>query len=393
MRQSRRIAAEVRARKSTLSRRFRATFGGSGRYAAHDGIAAPKARAGSLDAPYLPPPEERSEAKSDSSDARALERLDRWIEGSIDESSTLAEPALGNEERMLLAGPADRLGKGAVRMMAAELSKEAAAAARVAAGEIARSAATKVARFFATKGERQALLTISKLPQRALAGLGRSIPAKVEAHVLEHTREAAGKVVHSLFEKGTSMDRIVELMRATLRSGARPILSVADDGALVFVLEREFPKAIGSKGEKALRMVVDLEGRLVTAFPFAAEKKLATLTVRGIAVAATVAPLFMLGSLAQSEAEVASVDAAGRREQANRTTWLEDVLAFVGPYGIFDSSPVAIEPNFSVMKKRQDAAIDEARSAFEREPTSEEVEAIKKCVHDAWADAAYGPSA
>lgn len=348
-----------------------------------------------FEAPHLPPPEERddNDTKSASSNSRALERLDRWIEGGVDDVSPYAEAAPGREERMLLAGPADRLGKGAVRMMAAELSKEAAAAARVAAGEIARSAATKVARLFATQGERQALLTISKLPQRALASLGRSIPAKVEAHVLEHTREAAGKVVHSLFEKGTSMDRIVELMRATLRSGARPILSVADDGALVFVLEREFPKAIGSKGEKALRMVVDLEGRLVTAFPFAAEKKLATLTVRGIAVAATVAPLFMLGSLAQSEAEVASVDAAARREQANRTTWLEDVLAFVGPYGIFDSSPVAIEPNFSAMKKRQDAAIDEARSAFEREPTPQEVEAIKKCVHDAWADAAYGPSA
>jgi len=323
-------------------------------------------------------------------DARALERLDRWLETGAGSRATELTGYMATQDRALLAAPADRLGKGAVRMAQAEARKEAAAAARKAAGELARRAAAKVTRFFAENGQRQALLALSRIPQRTLAGLGKALPAKVEAHILEHTREIAGKPAHSLFQNGTSIDRITDLVRAALRSGARPILSISDNGALAFVVEKEFSNAIGAKGEKGLRLVVDLEGHIVTAFPFALEKKLATLTIRGVTVAASIAPLVFLSALAEAEADEATADADRRSTGAQRSTWTEKVLEFVGPYGIFESSPIAIEPNFIAIKGRTDAALAEARTSLGRELTPDEDQAIRQCVYDVWADAAGG---
>src|SRR5262249_51217301 len=152
-------------------------------------------------------------------------------------------------------------GKGALRMVAAGARKEAAEAARAAAGELAKAAKTKVMRFFGEAGERRALLALSRVPQRTVANLGKALPAKVEAHILEHAREIAGKAVHSVFSKGTNISEVVDLVKATVRSGARPILSVSDNGALAFVFEKDFANAVGAQGEKTLRVVVDLEGR------------------------------------------------------------------------------------------------------------------------------------
>ena len=351
-------------------------------------------RDGSTVEPDLPAAEARDEetVQRAGSDARALERLDRWIEGG-EGDGVRAPGCLGKEDRLFLAAPGHRLGKGAVRMAEAEARKEAAAAARAVAGEVARGAAAKVTRFFAENGQRQALLALSRIPQRTLASLGKALPAKVEAHILEHTREIVGKPAHSLCQKGTSIDQITDFIRTTLRSGARPILSVSDNGALAFVFEREFRNAIGARGEKGLRLVVDLEGRIVTAFPFAAEKKLATLMVRGVTVAASIAPLVFLSALAETEAEEAMTDAERRSTAAQRSTWTEKVLEFLGPYGIFESSPIAIEPNFVVIKGRTDAALAEARASLGRDLSPEEDQAIRRCVYDVWADAAGRTSA
>jgi hypothetical protein len=326
----------------------------------------------------------RMKPEEGSDNARALERLDRWVE------SAEAQPELPmgmKGERALLAGIPDRLGKGALRMAEAEARKEAMAIARRVAGDIARSAASKVSRFFAEQGERKALLALSRIPQRTLASLGKALPAKVEAHILEHTRAIVGKPTHSLFEKGTTIGRITALVRDTMRSGARPILSVSENGALAFVFEKEFPNAIGAKGEKALRVVVDLEGRMVTAFPLAAEKKLATAMVRGVTVAASIAPLVFISSLAETEAEVATNDAERRSSKAQESTWYEKVLELV-PYGIFESSAIAIEPNFSAIRSRTQSALDEARASLGRELTPSEQEAIRRCLYEVWADAA-----
>jgi hypothetical protein len=273
-------------------------------------------------------------------------------------------------------------------MAAAEARKEAADKARVVAGELARAATAKVTRFFGENGERQALLALSRVPQRTLANLGKLLPAKVEAHILQHTREIPGKAVHSLFQKGTSMADITDLVRATARSGARPILSVSDNGALAFVFEKELPKTIGASGEKTLRVVVDLEGKLVTAFPIAAAKKLATLTVRGVTVAASIAPLVFVSALAQSEGEAAAVDSQKRSAAAQQSTWIESLLELIGPYGIFESSPIAIEPNFAAIKTRTKDALDEARASFGRDLTPREQEVIRQSVYGVWVEAA-----
>ncbi len=297
---------------------------------------------------------------------------------------------VGSESLVLLGSPEQRLGKGALRMAAAEARKEAEESARKMAGRAARSATAKVGRFFAEHGQRQALQTLSRIPQRTLMNLAKTVPAKAEAHVLEHTREIAGKVVHSLFSKGTSIDAVVDLARTALRAGARPVLSVTDSGALAFVFEHEFPNAIGAKGEKVLRLVVDAEGSLVTAFPVAAERKLATLTVRGVAVVASVAPLLLLSALAESDSELASSDAARRSAKANEPSWTERILEFLGPYGVLESSPIAIEPNFVAIRDRTRAALEEARTSFGRELRPAERQAVEQCIYNVWADAAAG---
>ena len=139
-------------------------------------------------------------------------------------------------------------------------------------------------------------------------------------------------------------------------------------------------------------MVVDLEGRVVTAFAIASEKKLATLTVRGMTVAASVAPLVFLSAVAESESEAASADARTRSDAARRSSFIETVFELIGPYGIFESSPIAIEPNLSAIKTRTEQAMAEARASLGRELTADEQRAVKGCVYNVWADAAGATS-
>jgi hypothetical protein len=338
-----------------------------------------------VDTPYQGLNEDRdgdADASSVPSQVRSLEVLDRWI------TETPLDEVAGAQARSWLAAPQDRVGKGAMRMFAAEARQQGAEAARALAGKTARSATATVARFFATGGERQALLALSSVPQRTLAKLGQALSAKVEAHILEHVHEVPEKAIHSMFQKGTSVEQITDLMRATLRAGARPILSTADNGALVFVFENDLKKAIGTQGEHTFRMVADLEGRVVTAFPVAAEKKLATLTVRGITVAAKLAPLVFLSALAESEAEAASADATARLATADQSNWLEDTLALLGPYGMLDSSPIASEPNLEAIKTRTEQALAEAQTDLGRALSTEERDAIRGCIYSAWTAAA-----
>jgi len=324
--------------------------------------------------------------RGESSHERALDRLDRWIESGC-ASSVLERDG---RERAALASPADRAGKGALRLVAAAARKESEQEARARAGRIARAASVRVARLFAERGERRAVEAFSRIPQRTLVNLAGELPARVEAHILEHTREIVGKASHTQFARGTSIEKIVELATTTVRSGARPMLSVADNGALAFVFEHEFPRAIGKDGEKILRVVVDAEGRVVTAFPVEAAKRLASVTVRGISVAAKLAvPLFVSG-LAEREAHAATEDARAARAKANETSWIENALAFLGPYGILESSPIALEPNFAAISRRAHAALDEAQKSLGRAATADEGRAIRQCIYDIWAKAAAG---
>ena len=330
-------------------------------------------------APVVPPPAE--------SGARALDRLDRWIEGGA--ASFEPGPAAGREERTLVGSPAQRAGKGAMRMAEAEARKAAAEAARKDAskvGPLVHAASAKVARLFAENGQRQAAMAFSRVPQRTLVHLSETLPKRTEAHILEHTREIVGKPKHTLFNEGTQMPQIVDMMLTTVRSGARPMLSVSDNNALAFVFEKEFPHAIGTKGERILRVVVDQEGRAVTAFPV--QNGLKAMSIRGITVVASLAPVAFVSALAESEREAATADAAKRSADAQKSGWTEKILSFVGPYGIFDSSPIAIGPNFSEITKRTQAAWAEARASLGRELTTEEQSAIRQCVYDAWASAA-----
>lgn len=342
--------------------------------------------------PELFPPQEERGSPQVLSDGSALEHLDRWIDGGEELGSTEdRDDATRAADRALLGGTAQRLGKGWVRMLQAEARKATVAKElvkdRAAAGARTRVASSRVARLFAEVGERKAALAFAHVPKRTLTHLAKELPARTEAHILEHTREIIGKPTHTLFSEGTNITEIVDLVRTTIRSGARPILSVSDNGALAFVFEKEFPKVIGRLKEKTLRVVVDLEGRIVTAFPVAFEKKLVPLSIRGISVSASVAPVFFLNALAEEESALAEKDTE-RRSAAQSDTWTERVLEFIGPYGLLESSPIAMDPNFRAIRERTAAALDEARASFGRELTPPEQAMIRRCVYNVWADAA-----
>jgi hypothetical protein len=100
-----------------------------------------------------------------------------------------------------------------------------------------------------------------------------------------------------------------------------------------------------------------------------------------------------LSSLAETEADAATADADRRSTAAQKSTWTEKILELIGPYGILESTPIAIEPNFSAIAERTRAALDEARVSLGREPTPQEAEATRRIVYVVWAEAAMRPAA
>ena len=76
-----------------------------------------------------------------------------------------------------------------------------------------------------------------------------------------------------------------------------------------------------------------------------------------------------------------------RRHESARLHHRQEPIEF-GPYGIFESSPIAVEPNFTAIRTRTQAAVDEARTTFGREPTAQELQVIRQTVYDVWAEAA-----
>lgn len=327
-------------------------------------------------------------AQAEGTNGRALERLDRWIE----EGDRHEDPSAGRSvaaERSLTAGIFSRQGRSWVRMLASAEAKKAARETAQLAGSRARAAGAKVARLFAEKGERGARTAVANVQHRALLNVSRTIPARVQAHVLEHTREIVGKPTHTLFREGMSMGEIQTLVRTVVAQRPQPVLSVSSNGALAFVFEKELPAVIGRSGEKLLRVVVNLEGRLVTAFPVGAGSALRSLTVRGLAVAATVAPVLFMNALAESESELAVADAERRSAQA-KTSLFEDAVGLLSPYGVCESTTLGIEPNFGAIRSRSKAALDEARSTLGRELMPDEQHAITQIVTQTWTEAAVG---
>jgi len=70
---------------------------------------------------------------------------------------------------------------------------------------------------------------------------------------------------------------------------------MSESGKLAWVIEKEFKDAVGEGGQKILRVVVDKEGKVVTAF--AAENLIKRIAIRGIQVSAQLATVAFLTTL------------------------------------------------------------------------------------------------
>jgi hypothetical protein len=104
-------------------------------------------------------------------------------------------------------------------------------------------------------------------------------------HIAKHTRTIAGKAVHSVFRNPRAVRYTVtravrEATELVERHATTAVTHMVEEGAIRvsrqatrspgkyrWVVEKTFTEAIGTAGERILRIVIDQTGRIVTAFP------------------------------------------------------------------------------------------------------------------------------
>ena len=252
------------------------------------------------------------------------------------------------------------------------------------AGTMAAKALAK--RFFAELGLKLGRLAARKVAKVALQELAEGLAAKVEKHILEHTEEVVEKAVNTLFKKSLGKEAILDLIKETIKSGGAPVLSeMSENGKLAWVFEKEFKDEVGVGGQKVLRVVVDKEGKVVTAF--AVDSLIKRIAIKGIQVSAELATVAFLTTLYEKEAKAADENTAVRykRFEESQST-LETVLEWVVPLGLAESSPIALELDFAQISAHSQAAIAEAEHELGRKLDPEEEQLIRQDIYNIWAE-------
>ncbi len=226
----------------------------------------------------------------------------------------------------------------------------------------ARALGKRLIRGFGVRGSQ---LLYKAAARRALHRLEQfGIDKAVAAHIAEHFTMVAGKVSHSLFDASLrSTKAVTGLVTETLKKGgSSAILSVTDSGALAWVFEAELGRTIGAAGKQALtklRVVVDLQGRLITAFPIRAFTT--TITLRGLGglrvTLASALALLAVQGIYENEA-AAAVEARRRFDEANDPSWWE----YLVPWG--PASTFGYEPNPGEIAERGTAVIAELEATL-----------------------------
>jgi hypothetical protein len=204
---------------------------------------------------------------------------------------------------------------------------------------------------------------------------------------MEHGEEVAGKAIHTMFKSSIGKEEMVALVKQTIEKGGKPVLSeMSENGKLAWVFEKEFKEQIGENGQKILRVVVDKDGKVVSAFPVNSFIK--RISTRGILVSAQLATVAVLTTLFESESQAAEADTAARYRALEKSkTKLETTLEWIVPFGLAESSPIALEPNFSAIALRTQAIITQTATDLGRDLTAEEKTEISREVYSIWADA------
>jgi hypothetical protein len=204
---------------------------------------------------------------------------------------------------------------------------------------------------------------------------------------LEHSEEVAGKAINTMFKSGIGKEEMVSLIKETIEKGGKPVLSeMSENGKIAWVFEREFKDPIGQGGQKILRVVVDKEGKVVTAFPV--NSLIDRIATKGILVSAKLATVAILTTLFESESQAAEKDTAARYKALEKSkTKLETALEWIVPYGLAESSPIALEPNFSAISARTQAVISQTESDLGRQLSDDEKTEIRQGIYNIWAEA------
>ncbi|WP_437734508.1 hypothetical protein [Sorangium sp. So ce1335] len=120
-----------------------------------------------------------------------------------------------------------------------------------------------------------------------------------------------------------------------------------------------------------------------------APKRREAASIRGIQVSAQLAAAALLVTLYENEAQAADLDTAARYKSAeDEKSWFETALEWAGPFGLLESSSVALGPNFSKIKERSAAVISETEKELGRSLTSEEAGMIRQDIYNIWAESA-----
>jgi hypothetical protein len=236
---------------------------------------------------------------------------------------------------------------------------------RVPASAALRAARALGKRLLRSSGVRGSQMLYRAASRRAVARLQKfGIDRAVAVHIAEHFVVIPEKVAHSVFEKSLRNTKaITSLVTETLKKGAAaPILSVTDSGALAWVFEAELGRIVGRAGKQALtklRVVVDLEGRLITAFPIKSVLRTITMnSLRGIRVTLSAAlSVVAVQGIYEGEA-LAAMEARKAFDERNEPSLWEYLL----PWG--PSSTIGYEPNFARVRERAAAAADKIEEAL-----------------------------
>lgn len=115
--------------------------------------------------------------------------------------------------------------------------------------------------------------------------LSRRMTWTVSKHIGKHARRIAGKAIHSIFKNPKKIKSMLELTvkeatELAARHASKPATEMLEEGAIRiarqttgtpgkfrWIVQKTFPDAIGTAGERVLRIVIDQSGRIVSAFP------------------------------------------------------------------------------------------------------------------------------
>jgi hypothetical protein len=139
-----------------------------------------------------------------------------------------------------------------------------------------------------------------KVLKFGLKWLAKRSAKAVSKHIAKHGRAIAGRAIHSVFKAPKDIRWLIEhtLKEATEiaersavkeanqvieEGGVRIVRQAGRDGKYRLLVQKTFRSAIGTQGETVLRVVLDMTGRIVTAFP--ADR----LAIAGLTAAGTIA--------------------------------------------------------------------------------------------------------